>query len=792
MSSTGTDGSEASRSGEPFVPGRDRISQTIVNHYISGGQGGPGGQGSNHGGGGGLGEGPSLHYDVKADHLTMNMVHSSFAAETALSEGQHEMKTMLAKLDDNDIRGMMQRWLKPAHVGGNYQEASNKRHPGTGKWLLENSSEFSKWLDSPPSFLWLHGISGSGKTVLSSMVVDRIRGIGAAYAFFYFDINSPNQQKINNLLCSLVHQLSIQLFCPDLLKLWESCQKGEFLPSNANLLQILEDFCRQEEVYLLIDALDESSERDMLLKVLASILGTKQPKMHLIVTSRTEITHFDITKEAVLVSLEDSVRRDIELYVGDELSKMGGYIAKNKDSIRQELLDKGDGMFRLVALQLEALGKSGGTKSKVNKVLATMPTTLTGIYDRILQMTEIHEQVCRTMIWLIFSMEEIILGEIIDALAFDFSDDKLRFDKDERMDPQTFLDACGSLISVPQNWDNASVVRLSHASVRDYFLDMGSNKWKVEVSDQQAQSLIAKTCLAYFDSFDMGEADVFATALHYPLIGYASNHWADHLNRYQNFAQDSMLCDLFLELLHDNNPRYNLFRNYTLPFDLGPPLCLVAYMGIQHGIPLVLKRDADVNVQGGEYNTALQAAACRGHINIVCLLLEHQADHNILGGKYGIALQAAADQQSIAVVQMLLEHQADPNIRGGKYGTALQAAARRGNIDIVHLLLEHHADPKILGGKYHTALQAAAKWGHIETVKLLLQHNADVNIQGGKFGTALQGAAAWGSMEIVELLLKHGADVNLEGGVHGNALKAATAERYSDIVQLLQAHSASF
>ncbi|KAF8186599.1 hypothetical protein K438DRAFT_1835903 [Mycena galopus ATCC 62051] len=55
----------------------DGMPSQTVNHYIFGGQGGGGGQGGVHGGGGGLGEGPTLHYDIKAGHLTINMVHTS-------------------------------------------------------------------------------------------------------------------------------------------------------------------------------------------------------------------------------------------------------------------------------------------------------------------------------------------------------------------------------------------------------------------------------------------------------------------------------------------------------------------------------------------------------------------------------------------------------------------------------------------------------------------------------------------------------------------------------------------
>ncbi|KAJ6475445.1 hypothetical protein C8R45DRAFT_907177 [Mycena sanguinolenta] len=697
----------------------------------------------------------------------------------ALSQGQHEANTKLTTLVDTDTRAKLEKWLKPADLAVSDQNASNKKHPGTGKWLLENSVEFSEWIYAPMSFLWLHGISGSGKTVLSSMIIDRIRQLGV-YAFFYFDINNPQQQTANNLLYSLVSQLSDQLPCPALPELWESCQNGRRLPSNSDLLSILKQLSGSRGIYLLVDALDECSERDMLLGALDSILEAKLPQMHLIVTSRTEVTHSSLAKEAVLVSSEESVRSDIELYVGDELSKMGGYIAKNKDDISKELLDKGGDMFRLVALQLEALQKSGGTKSKVTKALATMPTTLAGIYDRILQMTDMPEQVCRAMNWIIFGLQEMELGEIIDALAFDFSEDMLRFDEDERMEAQSLLNACGSLVSVPQNWDNNSVVRLSHASVKDYFLNSGSTKWGVQVSDQQAQSLIAKTCLAYFNSLN---SNVLASKQEYPLVKYASYYWNYHLNCYKDFRQDQSIFQQWAQLLLEHNADPNIMgREY------GTALQAAAYTGNIDIVQLLLEHHADPNIVGGEYGTALHAAAVRGNIEIVQLLLKHNADPNIMGGLLGTALQAAAYMGNIDIVQLLLEHNADPNIVGGKYATALQAAVYQEKIEIVQLLLDHNADPNIVGGQYGTALHAAAYGNNIDIVKLLLELGVDVNIQGGRFGTPLQAAAAWGTIDTVKMLLEHGADVTLQGGGYGNALQAAIAEGNSDIVRLLQAH----
>ncbi|KAF8184303.1 ankyrin repeat-containing domain protein [Mycena galopus ATCC 62051] len=751
--------------------------------------------------------------------------HDAFivARITALSKGQHEMIAMLTTLVDSDTRMKLEKWLTPADLAVSDQNASNKKHPGTGKWLLENSSEFSEWIYAPMSFLWLHGISGSGKTILSSMIIDRIGQLGV-YAFFYFDINNPKQQTTSNLLCSLVSQLSDQLPCPALAKLWETCQNGRRLPSHSDLLS-LKQFGGTHEIYLLVDALDECSD-DLLLGALASILEAKLPQMHLTVTSRTEVTHSSLAKEAVLVSLEESVRSDIELYVGDELSKIGGYIARNMDEIRKKLLDKGGNMFRLVALQLEALQKSGGIKSEVTKALEAMPTTLAGIYDHIMEMTRMHDHVCRTMIWLIFGLREMELGEIIDALAFDFNQGKLQFDEDERMEAQELLNACGSLVSVPQNWGNNSVVRLSHASVKDYFLNSGSTKWGVQVSEQSAQSLIAKTCLAYFNSLD-SNIDILAARQDYPLVEYASHYWVEHLKRYKNFGGDQSMCDLFKELLQENNPKYVLLRELLIysavGFDIGPPLCLVTYLGFQQGARLLLEQHADPNIMSEHYGTALQAAALWENIDMMRLLLEHNVGPNFMDIKYGTALQAASFMKNIDIVRLLLEHDADPNIAGGMYGTALQAAAYQNKIDIVRLLLEREADPNLMHEKYGTALQAAIHCRHTVIVQLLLEYNADPNIVGEMYGTALHAAtvqksldimqlllehkadpnivvggyptvlevaAEWGNMEAVKLLMEHGADVNIQGGHFGTPLQAAAAQGHIDIVKLLLEHSA--
>ncbi|KAJ6461869.1 ankyrin repeat-containing domain protein [Mycena vitilis] len=204
-------------------------------------------------------------------------------------------------------------------------------------------------------------------------------------------------------------------------------------------------------------------------------------------------------------------------------------------------------------------------------------------------------------------------------------------------------------------------------------------------------------------------------------------------------------------------------------------------------VELLLERGADLQLQAGYYGTALQAASHVGNLAVVKLLIPRGADINIQGGHYGTALQAAACSSlgNVAIIELFVERGADINIQGGMYGTALQAAARAGNLYIVEALLEQGAEINIQGGTYDTALQAASYNANIGVVELLLDHGADVNMQGGKLHSALQTASYRGHLAVVEILLTRRADVNMKGGTYGTALQAASSSGSISVVEVL-------
>ena len=69
----------------------------------------------------------------------------------------------------------------------------------------------------------------------------------------------------------------------------------------------------------------------------------------------------------------------------------------------------------------------------------------------------------------------------------------------------------------------------------------------------------------------------------------------------------------------------------------------------------------DINAVGGEYGTALGAAAYWGRVNVISLLLDQGADINVVGGSYGTALGAAVFRERVNAISLLLNQGADVN-----------------------------------------------------------------------------------------------------------------------------------
>lgn len=131
----------------------------------------------------------------------------SYISETA-EKAIHSVKV---RQDDHECQEILD-WLVPVNYGSQQSDFINRREPGTGQWLLK-SEEFQTWLNSDQQTLFYSGIPGAGKTILTSIIVEELTSrfstdLSVGIAYIYCNFRRQDEQKIDDLLASLLKQLA--------------------------------------------------------------------------------------------------------------------------------------------------------------------------------------------------------------------------------------------------------------------------------------------------------------------------------------------------------------------------------------------------------------------------------------------------------------------------------------------------------------------------------------------------------------------------------------------------------
>ncbi|KAF5967354.1 ankyrin repeat protein [Fusarium bulbicola] len=179
------------------------------------------------------------------------------------SMGNETKHTVMSMASDHRF-AKIERWLSPPDCSTNANLARERRHPGTGTWLL-NSPAFQEWKLGTRQHLWLYGLAGCGKTILSTTILDHLLQIDTHTTLaFFFDFNDPKKQKLENPLRSL----AVQLYhagnegAKRLLTVFASHDDGRRQPDTGALSACINIMIQMAgKVFVIIDALDESLEQ---------------------------------------------------------------------------------------------------------------------------------------------------------------------------------------------------------------------------------------------------------------------------------------------------------------------------------------------------------------------------------------------------------------------------------------------------------------------------------------------------------------------------------------------------
>ncbi|KAH9055822.1 hypothetical protein EDB83DRAFT_2675923 [Lactarius deliciosus] len=692
----------------------------------------------------------------------------------------------------NQLRRDLRNWISPPDPSINYNTACGAHHKGTAAWLTRGDA-FKYWR-AHGCLLWVHGKPGSGKSILSSVIVRDIEEVCnagfASMAYFYFDFKDTAKQDSRALLSSLLIQLSHQsdVYCDILHALHSSHRQGSVQPNDDALTQCLKTMLvalGQTPVYLILDAVDECvntsgmpSPREKVLILVEELVELKLSNLHLCITSRPEIDIRNVLEPlaAHRISLHDESGQnaDIANYVSSIVysdSRMRRWRAEERDIVVGRLSAKADGMFRWVFCQLEILRHC--FPSSVLNILDQLPKSLDETYERILR--EIsranRDHAYRLLQCLTVAIRPLRVEELAEVLAVDFNASggpKLNADWRWEDNEEAVLSACSSLVAVVTD-DGSRVVQFSHFSVKEF---LTSNRLASSLGEESqfhiqlesAHTILAQASLGVLLRLD--EQIVRDSVVGYPLAQYAAEHWPEHV-KFENVF--SHVKDGVDELFDADKPHFAAWlrlhdvdrspirkRRPEQPEAEAPPLYYAVRIGNRALVERVLsKRPQDVNVKGGCYGTPLHAAFSKRDIETVWLLLENGADVNIRGYEDRTPLQCASYEGFPDVTRWLLRRGVDVNAQDEDRWTALHYAAVSGRLEVAEILLEHNAVVNASQRYDRLPLHYAAEYGYLDLVQLLLKYGGNVNVQD-RFGqTPADAARMRGHSEIVKFLSEH-------------------------------------
>jgi hypothetical protein len=182
-------------------------------------------------------------------------------------------------------------------------------------------------------------------------------------AYFYFDFRDVDKQKLQNLLPSLLTQLSARSApCHDILsQLYYTHDRGERKPSDRAMVECLKEMLNVEAqgpTFIILDALDECpttlsipSPREEVLELVDELVSLHLPNVHICVTSRPEhdirVVLECLTEHPVSLHDESGQQEDIANFVASFVRSnklMQRWREEDKNLVIKTLSEKADGM----------------------------------------------------------------------------------------------------------------------------------------------------------------------------------------------------------------------------------------------------------------------------------------------------------------------------------------------------------------------------------------------------------------------------------------------------------------
>lgn len=402
---------------------------------------------------------------------------------------------------------------------------------GTCDWIKYEDS-FKDWMKHGPTpkVLWLHGPPASGKSVLSSFIIEHLNSLDIPCSFFFFRFGDQTKRSPNALLRSLAYQIASQLpsFKRKLRELHDDGLHFEKTEARTIWKKVfvggLFKIELQGPLYWVVDALDECDSSQTALDILSGISKAGAP-IHLLLIGRfTEPLSSSFERlensedfQAQAIVAHES---DIHTFVRKEL-----HYLKAKEAFKQKVLEgirqRASGNFLWVTLAMKEISKCY-TEDAIEQALNDIPAGMGPLYERMetniaRDLRDSDKDLAKHILtWAACSRRAMSLAELSQALESDF--------KNVLDLGRTIGEVCGHFVVV----DSTSHVAMIHQTARKYLLKTSKLEFSVNAAAAHRQ-LLTRSLSFLLDPALRAKLEQIASIPASPFLQYAATCWPYHL-----------------------------------------------------------------------------------------------------------------------------------------------------------------------------------------------------------------------------------------------------------------------
>lgn len=375
--------------------------------------------------------------------------------------------------------------------------------------------------------LWLHGAAASGKSVLSSFIINHLAQLGSSCQYFFVRFGDQNKRSLSTLLRSLAYQIAqcLPAFRQGILRLAGEATKLDTADAqtiwNRLFKAILFKIRWDSPLYWIVDGLEESDDPRALIRMISEVNLAVLPIRVLVVSRRTQglVSSFQkLSKEVQYdVMPYDGSPIDIRYFINQELDVSGD--DKFHTHVKKQILERAQGNFLWVHLAVQRINDCH-TAASVEHALRQLPSGMEALYDRMaysvaaLPQEEDKKLASSILAWAacalrLLTIEELSLvleGEVLRPLDLQ----------------RSIGDLCGGFVVV----DNGGNVAMIHQTAREYLIDDQSRPFKIDRSFAHEQLFLrCMSCLTDFglrSKINRKQAPAF--------LDYAATSWFYHLS----------------------------------------------------------------------------------------------------------------------------------------------------------------------------------------------------------------------------------------------------------------------